>query len=160
MAYVVEKGDTISKVTDLLNVSWAELKKANTHAVGRASKTGNWFLKQGAVIEGKSAFESVLKQTQKPAVETSYQKAPKNDSRDFKEYTIKRGDTLWALATKKFHVNVKDLIEANGIENPKRLQPGRKLRVPILSHPEEQTVVASWYGEAYHNRSHGKRRLI
>lgn len=167
MSYMVEKGDTISKVTDLMKVSWAELKRANPHAVGRASKTGNWFLKQGAVIEGKSSFESVLKQaqkpavetsesvlkqTQKPAVETSYEKAPQNDSRDFKEYTIKRGDTLWALAIKKFHVNVKDLIEANGIEDPKKLQPGQKLRVPIPSHPEEQTVVASWYGEPYHNR--------
>ena len=44
------------------------------------------------------------------------------------------------------------MIEANGIEDPKRLQPGQKIRVPIPSHPEEQTVVASWYGEPYHNR--------
>lgn len=152
MSYVVEKGDTISKVTDLLKVSWAELKRTNTHAVGRVSKTGNWFLKQGAVIEGKNSFESVLEQTQKPIPETSSEKAPQNDSRNWKAYTVKRGDTLWALATKKFHVNVKDLIEANSIEDPKKLQPGRKLRVPILSHPEEQTVVASWYGEPYHNR--------
>jgi peptidoglycan lytic transglycosylase len=168
MSYVVEKGDTISKVTDLLKVSWAELKKSNAHAVGRSSKTGNWFLKQGAIIEGKNSFKSVLEQTQKPAAETSYksvlekgrkpsveasyEKVQKNDSQGWKEYTVKRGDTLWALATKKFHVNLSDLVEANDIEDPKKLQPGQKLRVPIPSHPEEQTVVASWYGEPYHNR--------
>ena len=93
-------------------------------------------------------------------VKTSSEDATKNNSKVWKEYTVKRGDTLWALANKKFRVNVGDLIEANGIEDPKKLQPGRKLRVPILSHPEEQTVVASWYGEPYHNLAHGKRRHL
>jgi rare lipoprotein A len=170
MSYMVEKGDTISKVTDLLKVSWAELRKANPEAVGRSSKTGNWFLKQGAVIDAKNSFDAALKQSQKTitatspektivatspektVAATSSEKATENDSREWKEYTIKSGDTLWALATRKFHVKVKDLIEANGIEDPKSLQPGQKLRVPIPSYPEEQTIVASWYGEPYHNR--------
>ena len=164
MSYVVERGDTISKVTDLLKVSWAELRRSNPDAVGRSSKTGNWFLKQGAVIEGKNSFESVLKQSEQESVNTVYEKTPvkeretapekipKEDSRDWKEYTIKSGDTLWALATKKFHVKVADLVEANGIDDPKSLQPGQKLRVPVPSYPKEQTVVTSWYGEPYHNR--------
>ncbi|MCF8128245.1 MAG: LysM peptidoglycan-binding domain-containing protein [Deltaproteobacteria bacterium] len=170
MSYMVEKGDTISKVTDLLKVSWAELRKSNPDAVGRSSKTGNWFLKQGAVIDAKTSFDAALKQSQKTIsaissekavaatssektiTTTSPEKATEKDSRGWKEYTIKSGDTLWALATRKFHVNVNDLIEANGIEDPKSLQPGQKLRVPIPSYPEEQTIVASWYGEPYHNR--------
>jgi rare lipoprotein A len=161
MSYMVEKGDTISKVTDLLKVSWAELRKANPDAVGRSSKTGNWFLKQGAVIDTKNSFDAALKKSQmtivatspeKTVAATSSEKATEKDSREWKEYTIKSGDTLWALATRKFHVKVKDLIEANGIEDPKSLQPGQKLRVPIPSYPEEQTIVASWYGEPYHNR--------
>ena len=65
MSYRVENGDTISKVTDLLKVSWAELRRANPNAVGRSSKTGNWFLKQGAIIEGKNAFESVLQESRR-----------------------------------------------------------------------------------------------
>jgi rare lipoprotein A len=170
MSYMVEKGDTISKVTDLLKVSWAELKRSNPDAVGRSSKTGNWFLKQGAVIDSKNSFDAALKQSQKAitatspekatvatssekaTVATSSEKATEKDLREWKEYTIKSGDTLWALATRKFHVKVNDLIEANGIEDPKSLQPGQKLRVPIPSYPEEQTIVASWYGEPYHNR--------
>ena len=161
MSYMVEKGDTISKVTDLLKVSWAELRRANPDAVGRSSKTGNWFLKQGAVIDTKNSFDAALEQSQKAITATSSEKAitatspektTEKDSREWKEYTVKSGDTLWALATRKFHVKVNDLIEANGIEDPKSLQPGQKLRVPVPSYPEEQTVVASWYGEPYHDQ--------
>ncbi len=158
MSYVVARGDTISKVTDMLKISWQQLKRDNPHAVGRSSKNGNWFLKQGAVIQGKKAFESVLAQTQKPKPQSENQsviqtpaKSP-SDARSLTEYTIKSGDTLWELATKKFHVNIKDLIALNGIKNPRTIQPGRKIRIPTLSHPEKQEVVASWYGEAYHNR--------
>ncbi len=152
MSYVVERGDTISKVTDLLKISWKDLKRANPHAVGRSSKTGNWFLKQGAVIEGKSTFASVLKQTEKPTPKPSPEKTTENDSGKYREYTIRSGDTLWGLAVKKFKVNLEDLIEANDIENPRTIQPGQKIRVPIISQPKEQTVVASWYGKPYHNR--------
>ena len=98
MSYMVEKGDTISKVTDFLKVSWAELRKANPNAVGRSS-TGNWFLKQGAVINTKTSFDAALKQSQKAVIETSTEKTALEDSRGWKEYTIKSGDTLWALAT-------------------------------------------------------------
>jgi rare lipoprotein A len=172
MSYVVQSGDTISKVTDLLKISWKELRRANPDAVGRSSKNGNWFLKQGAVIEGKNAFESVLKESVQESVKrasksTPSEKAvhpntplgkaasestPQTDSSAWKSYTIKSGDTLWELATKKFHVNVSDLMEANNIKDPRKLQPGQKLQVPVPSYPEEQTVVASWYGEPYHNR--------
>ena len=123
MSYMVEKGDTISKVTDLMKVSWAELKRVNPHAVGRSSRTGNWFLKQGAIVTGKDSFEAILEQAQKPAVENSVvkmaasepspEKTSQQDAQEWREYTIKRGDTLWALAVKKFHVNVNDLIETS-----------------------------------------------
>ena len=43
-------------------------------------------------------------------------------------------------------------LKRTGLKIRRRLQPGQKLRVPIPSYPKEQTVVASWYGEPYHNR--------
>ena len=152
MSYMVEKGDTISKVADMLNISWKELKRANPQAVGRSSKTGNWFLKEGAVIRDKNTFESVLKQTRKSPANDSQNNAALDGNIEWREYAIKPGDTLWDLATKKFHVKVKNLIAANGIENPRQIQPGQKIRIPFISHPEEQEVIASWYGEDYHNR--------
>jgi len=68
------------------------------------------------------------------------------------EYTVKKGDTLWDLAVKKVHVHAKALIKDNEIQEPRKLQPGRKLKVRLPSYPREKAVVAGWYEEASHNR--------
>ncbi len=69
------------------------------------------------------------------------------------EYTIKPNDTLWALAVKRFHVKVDDLIRDNNIKDPRKIQPGQKIRVRMPSYPAQQDVVASWYGEKYHGKA-------
>jgi rare lipoprotein A len=69
------------------------------------------------------------------------------------DYTIKENDTLWGLAVKKFHVNVEDLIRDNSIEDPRKIQPGQKIRVRIPSYPGPMNVVASWYGKEHHGRA-------
>ncbi|MEW6669102.1 MAG: septal ring lytic transglycosylase RlpA family protein [Thermodesulfobacteriota bacterium] len=69
------------------------------------------------------------------------------------EYTIKENDTLWGLAVKRFHVNVDDIIKDNGIEDPRKIQPGQKIRVRIPSYPGPMNVVASWYGKEHHGRA-------
>ncbi len=69
------------------------------------------------------------------------------------EYTIRPGDTLWSLATKKFHVPLEDLIKDNGITNPRNIQPGQRIRVALPTYPaEEKEVVASWYGHEHHGK--------
>ncbi len=47
---------------------------------------------------------------------------------DTKEYTLKRGDTLASVA-KAHGVDAKDLAKWNGIDNPRRLQIGQKIRL-------------------------------
>lgn len=44
-------------------------------------------------------------------------------------YTIKSGDTLWALS-KKFGTTIDALAKANGIENPNLIITGRALKIP------------------------------
>ena len=44
-------------------------------------------------------------------------------------YTIKSGDTVWGIAG-QFGVNVKDLLAANNLSNPRRIHPGTKIRIP------------------------------
>lgn len=68
------------------------------------------------------------------------------------EYTIKQNDTLWNLAVKRFHVNVEDIIRDNSIQDPRKIQPGQKIKVRVPSYPERMEVVASWYGKEYHGR--------
>ena len=154
MSYQVQLGDTIAKVTELLKTNWKTLRRLNPDAIGRSSKTGNWFLKEGAVVKGEKSFASELQKNEEKT-DTSIQITESDENKDtdkWLEYTIKPGDTLWTLAVKKFHVNLKDLLNDNNIENPKKIQPGQTIRVRFPTYPEEQEVVASWYGENYHGR--------
>ena len=79
--------------------------------------------------------------------------SPAKASERWVDYTIKENDTLWGLAVKKFHVNVDDLIRDNGIQDPRRIQPGQKIRVRLPSYPGPTKVVASWYGKEHHGRA-------
>jgi len=82
-----------------------------------------------------------------PAVVPSAVKTPPDDQGcHWTEYVIKPGDTLWALAVKRFHVHVKDLIRDNNIQDPRKLQPGTTIKIRLPVYPKEQKVVASWYG--------------
>jgi rare lipoprotein A len=68
------------------------------------------------------------------------------------QYTVKKGDTLWGLAVKRFHVNLEDIIRDNNIEDPNKIYPGQKLIIRRPALPQLQEVTASWYGEDYHGR--------
>jgi len=165
MPYEVQQGDTIAKVTSLMNTNWQTLKNMNPHAVGRSKTSGNWFLREGAVLKGPESFEARF---DKALAETSNEsKGPGNapvtdpfalpeslkSADGFTTYTIQPGDTLWKLAVRRFRIPVSELIEANGIDDPRRIHPGQVIRVPpARDFPEEADVVASWYGRDYHGR--------
>ena len=156
MSYQVQRGDTIAEVTRRFNISWKKLRQLNPNAVGQSRRSGRWFLKEGAVIKTEDSFESVLKQKvgnvseQRPSDSSNTDTRPKES---WIEYTIKPGDTIWALAVRRFHVNVDDLIRDNNIHNPRSIKPGQVIRVRQQAHPGIQNVVASWYGEKYHGRA-------
>jgi len=151
MPYHVQKGDTIAKVTDAMNISWKSLRHLNPHAVGQSSRTGNWFLKEGAILKGKESFDSLLNQKM-ASNEQSLRTRNLERSKRSVDYVIKPGDTLWFLAVKRFHVNVKDLMKDNGIVDPRKLLPGQTIRVRLPTYPKKQEVIASWYGQIHHGR--------
>ncbi|MDY7037063.1 MAG: LysM peptidoglycan-binding domain-containing protein, partial [Thermodesulfobacteriota bacterium] len=105
MAYQVQRGDTIAKVTQLLKTNWEELRSLNPKAVGRSTKTGNWFLKEGALLKFHETFNAVLNE-QIGIDEQSVTRKTVGDSERWIDYTVKSGDTLWTLAVKRFHVNI------------------------------------------------------
>lgn len=74
-------------------------------------------------------------------------------------YTTVEGDNLWSLSEKHLDsvMRFKQLKKINGIETPKRLQPGTKLRVPlkwIRSNPVSAQVV-EFKGTVELQRSNG-----
>lgn len=152
MAYLVQKGDTIGKVTKLLGMSWTEVRQLNAQAVGRSSRTGRWFLKEGAIIQTEKNFQNALKSEEKRLARGTDEQKTDPASERWAVYTIKPGDTLWGLAVRRFHVHVEDLIRDNGIEDPRQLRVGQEIRVRIPSLPEERQVIASWYGKAHHGK--------
>lgn len=153
MEYQVQRGDTIARVTQLLNTRWETLRRANPHAIGRFSRTGRWFLKEGATVTVKGAFESVLQEKIHPNQASAAPDAGGEAGPPHTAYTVRPGDTLWDLAVRKFHVNLDELVRENNIENPRALRPGRKLRIPVNDHRPTQEVVASWYGKKYHGKT-------
>jgi LysM repeat protein len=61
----------------------------------------------------------------------------KNALKDSGEtYIVAKGDKLAAIA-KKLKVNADDLLKLNKIDDPKTLQIGRKLRIPVKRQPSD-----------------------
>ena len=167
MPYEVQQGDTIARVTSLMRTDWRTLKRLNPDAVGRSTANGNWFLREGAVLEGSPSFEASLKKSLEaaedearlPALSGSREPPPGAAEKAadpvsrWATYTIQPGDTLWGLAVKRFRVDLDTLVEANGIRDPGRIHPGQVIRIPPARElPDEMDVVASWYGRSYHGR--------
>jgi len=167
MPYEVQKGDTIAKVTSLMRTDWQTLKRLNPEAVGRSARNGNWFLREGAVLEGSPSFEASLRKSLEAAAAETQARSPSgcaepppapvekdpDPASRWTSYTVQPGDTLWGLAVKRFRVDLNKLVEANGIRDPERIHPGQVIRIPPARElPEEVEVVASWYGRRYHGR--------
>ena len=150
MSYTVQSGDTIAKVTDLLDSTWKELKAANPKAVGRSLQNGNWFLREGKTVSAsarKTSFNDALDvarqkrgrsaTTAKTAryreenhVATDHTAAGQATTGQEIHHVIQPGETIWRLATQTYGVDPDALQQFNGIGDPRRLQPGQVLRIP------------------------------
>lgn len=147
---MLQKGDSLAQVTKRFQTDWQTLGAQNSVTAGRSGKTGNWSSRQGAQI-GQKSFSTVLAQATKksPAPQQS-QTASKPDAGT--EYTVQAGDTLWGLSVKKFHVNLKDLVNDNAIENPDLIQVGQKLTIRKTAPQPAGEVTASWYGRDFQGK--------
>ncbi len=73
----------------------------------------------------------------------------------FEEYTVRRGDTLGAIAI-RYDLSMEEIMSMNGMSNPNALQIGQVLRIPItvtLVGPADKIIPDSElvYGPAYAN---------
>ena len=69
------------------------------------------------------------KKTKAGAIQTT-KKSKKNTK--VKTYTVKRGDTLWAISKKYYGSGAKynTIVKANKIKNPNLIKVGQKLKIP------------------------------
>ena len=65
---------------------------------------------------------------------------PNGDESKEINYTVKRGDTLWAIS-QRYGVTVKELAEINNIANPNLIYPGQVLKILVDSEIDHNDVI-------------------
>lgn len=113
--HIVQRGDTISRIARRYRVSERALASANGIRNPRALPVGRRLRIPGGV---EQAIVADTAQRQPPA-------RPSSAS----THTVRRGDTLSSIAV-RHGVSSRALAAANGIDDPRALAIGRKLRIP------------------------------
>lgn len=78
-----------------------------------------------------AAVANIASSTPAPAVESAPEPIPAAPAAT--EYTIVKGDNPYKIA-KRFHVPYDQLIKFNNISDPRKMQIGQKIKIPVASH--------------------------
>jgi LysM repeat protein len=139
--YMVKAGDTMTKIASTLGVTIPDLEKVNGLAgnavlqVGQILKVPVQVAAQAATTVQSEAGKVVASVTQSPAASgvnagsTNPTTAAPAESGPTTNYTVVKGDNPWKIA-KKFKISQEDLMKANGITDPKKIQIGQVLKIP------------------------------
>jgi len=124
--YKVQAGDTLPEIAKSLGVSPEALRAKNSILSDNELYPGRWLMVPGKEASAPSTkAATVATPVVGAAAAPSAAPAPTKSS----EYTVKAGDTPWAIA-RQFSVPFNKLMSANGISNAQSLQIGQKLRIP------------------------------
>ena len=111
VAYVIERGDSLSVIARRFNTTVAQLTSLNQLESSHRIQIGQRLLLPQAVDGSQLAFdESTI--------------ATVNG-----RYTVRRGDTVSLIAT-RFRTSEAELLASNGIVDRNRIYPGQELRLP------------------------------
>jgi len=133
--YVVKSGDTMTRIAAKLGVSIPDLEKANGLTESSVLRVGQSLKMPGEIIETPMGMPSAIQSTNQEAATqlegvSSGTAARAVDTKSLeKEYTVVKGDSPYKIA-KKFRITPDELMKANGISDPKKIQIGQKLKIP------------------------------
>lgn len=147
--YTVKSGDTVTKIASSLGVTIPDLEKLNGLAgnavlqVGQILKVPVQAVAQAASAVQTEAGKVAVSATKLPlqAAAAVSQAAPANapavasaaeESAGGSEYTVVKGDSPYKIA-KKFKITPDELMKANGITDPKKIQIGQMLKIPAAA---------------------------
>ena len=117
--YTVQSGDYLAKISKKYNVTIAAIKKANPSIKGDVVRVG-----QKLKLPGKFDVPAAAEVKAAPKAAKVY--APYTGAT--KEYVVKSGDTLGAIAYGN-GINIRQLKELNGLSKD-TLRVGQKLKIP------------------------------
>jgi len=143
-SYTVRTGDTMTRISSSLGVAIPDLEKVNGLAsnavlqVGQVLKVPEKVITQAAegvaagaekVAESAGKLPAAVASavTGKPPVAST--PAATATTAAMSEYTVVKGDNPWKIA-KKFKISQDELMKANGITDPKKIQIGQQLKIP------------------------------
>lgn len=151
--YTVKAGDTVTRIASSLGVTIPDLEKANGLAgnavlqVGQSLKVPVRALPQDATgLQNEAA--KVAPNTAKPTEAAAAAVSPTHsvssvpsaepaavtagEGTGGSQYTVVKGDNPWKIA-KKFKISQEELMKANGITDPKKIQIGQILKIPVAT---------------------------
>lgn len=127
--YKVQAGDTLPEIAKSLGVTPEALRAKNSIISDNELYPGRWLMIPG---QGETAPAAKSTPVATPVANAAPAPAPTAapaSAANASEYTVKAGDTPWAIA-RQFNVPFNKLMSANGIANAQSLQIGQKLRIP------------------------------
>ena len=123
-SYTVKKGDALERIAKQHHVTVAALMKAN-----QLKNTSKLSIGQVLTIPGSAGttVASAARSTAAAEVEANKSSTTQMAS---KYYTVRKGDNVWAIAT-RHHMKTEELLRLNQLtpEMARRLRPGDRLRV-------------------------------
>jgi LysM repeat protein len=141
--YLVKAGDTITKIAASLGVTIPDLEKANGMVgnsvlrVGQTLKVPEKIVAQAASEAGAQATQVAGAVGQLPSTLAAAATAAVASDQTtnaaqagMTDYTVVKGDNPYKIA-KKFKITPDELMKANGITDPKKIQIGQKLKIPV-----------------------------
>ena len=144
--YTVKSGDTVTRIASSLGVTTPDLEKVNGLAGNAVLQVGQ-ILKVPAqkVVQAASAVQTEVGKaaasaTKLPAeAATAVGQTPPaaapvvspaaEEKAGGSQYTVVKGDSPYKIA-KKFKISPEELMKANGITDPKKIQIGQILKIP------------------------------
>ncbi|KIE59373.1 glycosyl hydrolase [Methylacidiphilum kamchatkense Kam1] len=117
--HIVKEGESLLSIARHYKVSVYELKKYNP-SLGDTLVPGQKI--RIPMAEEEMAEESMLLK----------------EADGKRIYAVRQGDSLWKIA-RKFHLSVKDIVDANAIKDPTKLKIGQELVIPNPKEKEKDS---------------------
>lgn len=132
IAYVIQKGDSLSAIARRFKTSVAQLTSLNQISNSHRISIGQRLLLP-------QDTEATTGQTSAQIAASAPASSAPSRSNDT-SYSVRRGDTLSSIA-RRFDVSELSLLQANNIDHPDRIYPGQELQLPGQSPSTAQPVV-------------------
>ncbi|QSR87043.1 LysM peptidoglycan-binding domain-containing protein [Candidatus Methylacidiphilum infernorum] len=119
--HTVKEGETLQSLARRYRVSIFEIKKYNPNL-------------GASLVPGQKLLVPVIEKEQEDV------SALLKEAEGKRIYTVRQGDSLWKIA-RRFHLSVKEIVDANQIKDPTKLKIGQELIIPYPKvNQEKQTL--------------------